>query len=59
MLAADQAGRRPREIAVLLWGAERVAAEWDRDSWMRSRIRRRIGKARSILRSYREIAAGG
>ena len=57
-LAAREAGRTLREIAILFWGADRVAAEWHPESWMRSRIKRRLRKARGILKRYREIAAG-
>ena len=31
-----------------IWGAERVAAEWSSDSWMRSQIRRWKQKARGL-----------
>ena len=58
VLEADQQGRTHRQIAELLWGAERVAEEWWPDSWMHSRIKRRLAKARATLKSYRDIAAG-
>jgi len=47
-----EANRTPRGIAEEIWGAERVAAEWSSESWMRSQIRRWIPKARAL-------AAGG
>ena len=44
-LAADRSARR---IAKDLWGAEDVDREWTSDRWMRSRVRRRIAKARKL-----------
>ena len=58
VLAADQRNLTTREIAVELWGAERVAREWHGDGWMRSLVRRRVRKARAMLKEYRELAAG-
>ena len=58
MLAADQRNLTTREIAVELWGAERVAREWHGDGWMRLLVRRRVRKARAMLKEYRELAAG-
>ena len=53
------AGKSWRETAVALYGAERVAAEWDTESWMRSRVRRRGRKARRLMEDgYRDLAAG-
>ena len=45
-------GKKPRPIAMDIWGPERVAAEWTSDSWMRSQMRRWIPRARAL-------AAGG
>ena len=58
VLEADQQERTWREIAVLLWGAERVAEDWWPDGWMRSRVKRRLANARAMLKAYRDIAAG-
>ena len=44
--------RTQRRIAEEVWGAERVAAEWDPDGWMRSQVRRWVRKANAL-------AAGG
>ena len=44
-------GKKPREIAVDVWGAERVEEEWS-GYWMRSQVRRWIPKAEAL-------AAGG
>lgn len=59
VLAAHERGRSPRVIAVALWGAAEVRGKWHTDGWMRSRIKRRLRKARGILDRYREIVAGG
>ena len=40
--------RTPRRMAEDIWGAERVAAEWNADSWMRSQIRRWVPKAQAL-----------
>ena len=48
------AGKSWRETAVELYGAQRVAADWNADSWMRSRERRRGKKARILM----EVATG-
>ena len=53
-----EAGATLREIAAALWGADRAAAEWHSESWMRSALRRRLRKARATLARYRDIAAG-
>ena len=53
------AGKSWREIAVDLYGAERVAADWSVDGWMRSRVRRYGSKARVLMEcGYRDLAAG-
>ena len=38
--AGLRAGKPLREVAVDLYGAARVDAEWIRDGWMRVRVRR-------------------
>ncbi len=45
-------GRKPRGIAMEVWGADRVAEEWVAREGMRSQMRRWIPKARAL-------AAGG
>lgn len=58
-LDGDLAGKSERQIAEDLFGRERVVAEWGSDSWMRSRVRRRLAKGRKLAASgYRDIAAG-
>ena len=57
-LALHEAGATQREIAAALWGAERAAAEWGPDGWMRAALRRRLGKAHATLARYRDLAAG-
>ena len=44
--------KKPRPIAVDVWGADRVAREWSTREWMRSQMRRWIPKAEAL-------AAGG
>ena len=39
-------GRPLREIAVGMFGAERVDAEWHPDGWMRTMVRRRLRRSR-------------
>ena len=41
-------GKKPRQIAVDIFGAEEVKAEWYTDGGMRSQIRRWIPKARAM-----------
>ena len=41
-------GRKPRPIAVDVWGADRVADEWRTGDWMRSQIRRWRPKAEAL-----------
>ncbi len=52
VLAGLGAGKKPRGIAVDIWGEHEVAAVWYSDSWMRSQVRRWIPKAEAL-------AAGG
>ena len=53
------AGKSWREIAVDLYGAKRVSAEWSTESWMRSRVRRRYKKARFLMEGgYLDLVAG-
>ena len=59
VLACEARGLSHREIAVAIWGPERVAAEYDSDGWMHSRIKRRLRRARAILKAYLELATGG
>ena len=40
-----RAGKTPRQIAVDIYGADEVAAEWYSDGGMRSQVRRWIDKA--------------
>ena len=47
-MAGLRAGRTQRRIAADLWGEEAAAREWGADSWMRSRVRRRVAKARAL-----------
>ena len=55
-LEGDAEGRTLRDIAVDFWGAERVAAEYHPDGWMRSLVKRRLRKANDILGQYRRMA---
>ena len=40
--------RTQRDIALEIWGEERVAAEWKTGYWMRSQVRRWIDKAEAL-----------
>ena len=42
-----------RQIAELLWGAERVAEEWWPGGWMHGRVKRRLANARAMSRAGR------
>ena len=53
------AGKSWHEIAVDIYCANRVAAEWNTDGWMRSRVRRLGKKARRLMEGgYRDLVAG-
>ena len=58
VLACEAEGMSRREIAVAIWGAERVAKEYFPGCWMQSRIKRRLDWAKAIVKHYREIATG-
>ena len=47
VLAGIRSGKPVREIAVDLYGAERVAADWHVDSRMRAKVRRLVYRARA------------
>ena len=48
VLAGLRAGKSVREIAVELYGADLVAAEWsDYGGWMRAKVRRLARRARA------------
>ena len=62
LLALDGhlAGKSHRVIAIDLFGAARVAAEWHEDSAIRSRVRSRIEKSCCLMNGgYRNLATGG
>ena len=46
VLAGIRSGKSMREIAVDLYGAERVAAGWHGDSRMRAKVRRLVSRVR-------------
>ncbi len=46
-LAGIRSGKSMREIAVELYGADRVAADWHGDSRMRAKVRRLADRARA------------
>ena len=52
VLAGLRSGKKPRGIAVDVWGEKDVAEVWGSDSWMRSQVRRWVQKAEAL-------AAGG
>ena len=48
-LAGVRSGKSMREIAVDLYGADEVAADWHSDSRMRAKVRRLVYRARDAL----------
>ena len=52
MTILDRLGtkRTQRDIAMEIWGAERVAQEWKTGYWMRSQVRRWLDKAKALDR---------
>ena len=46
-----QAGKTPHQIAMDIYGADEVAANWYSDGGMRSQLRRWIPKARALADS--------
>ena len=44
------AAAAPREIAMAIYGAKWIAAEWERDGWMCSRVRRRIERSTGLMK---------
>ena len=54
-LDARLAGKSYREIATLLWGADRVA-DWHPDDAVRARARRRVAHAMALMKGgYRKL----
>ncbi len=49
-LENEAEGLTQREIAVRLWGRERVAEEYYDGSWMNTRVKRRRARAKAILK---------
>ena len=48
-----------REVAEVLFGRTRVAADWHPDGDLRAKTRRRISKAVAMMEyGYRDLAAG-
>ncbi len=47
-----------RQVAVRLWGRERVAEEYYDGSWMHTRVKRCRARAKAILKQYRDMALG-
>ena len=51
-----RAGKKPREMAVDIFGADRVAEDWYPDGGMRSQMRRWIAKAEALSEGgWREL----
>ena len=52
------AGKSAPEIAIDMYGADEVEDHWDSDGWLRSKTRRRIAKARAMMKGdYLKLAA--
>ena len=58
VLACEAEGLSRREIAMAIWGRDRVAEEYYPGCWMQSRVKRRLDRAKAVVRHYREIATG-
>ena len=56
VLACEAEGLSQREIAAAIWGWDEVAKEYFPGCWMQSRIRRRLKRAKAIVKRYREMA---
>lgn len=46
------------DIARLFWRGSHVDEEWHAGGWMHARLKRRLRRARKIMKRYREIVAG-
>ena len=57
--AGLRAGKPMRAIAVELYGADRVAAEWDCDGGMRAKVRRLARRARAASAGESAAAVRG
>ena len=58
-LAGMRSGKSMREIAVDLYGADRVATDWHSDSRMRARVRRLAQRARAASNEGPDDARAG
>ena len=58
-LAGVRSGKPMREIAVDLYGADAVAADWHPDGWMRAQVRRLVHRARTAAGAGSGDAATG
>lgn len=56
VLACEAEGLSQREIAAAIWGQDEVAKEYFPGCWMQSRLRRRLKRAKAIVKRYREMA---
>ena len=57
-LEDEAEGLTHREIAMRLWGAQRVPENYYAGSWMQGCLKRRRRRARIILKQYRDMAKG-
>ena len=57
-LALEAAGATHRDIAVAIWGEDKVAREFDPDGWMHSRVKRRLRRGRGLQERWLGIATG-
>jgi len=58
VLEREAEGLSRREIAIAIWGRDRVTEEYYPGCWMQSRIKRRLHRAKAIVKHYLEIATG-
>ena len=55
-LEGEAEGLSHREIAVRFWGRARVGEEYYIDGWMHARVKRRLARAKAILKQLRDMA---
>ncbi len=57
-LESEAEGLTWKEYAARIFEPELVEAEYYTGSWMDGRVKRRVSRARTILKRYRDMASG-